>query len=144
MSVEREIFEALETKLQELSWAKTVDYEKIRVTPTDIQDDELPRIQIYDNTMIVAHERTQLRKTWSIVVELILKTTRAEEVNQGVLLDRKVEIERKVGESPNLGVAGMIHMAYVRADTDLHSIQPYYLARLEFSAIFRTPYSGDC
>ena len=72
-------------------------------------------------------------------------------VDQGVLLDRKFEVKKKIGENVRLDLGQepattgrFIHMAYRGSLTDLHLIPPMFMARLDFDALYEEPYTGIC
>lgn len=144
-SPERDVFTAFYNRLVALSWVKSVAYEKIRVA-MDFQEHEVPAIQIYDGNQEFRHERTRLETDWQIVVELIMKQTVSGVVDQMELFDKKYDIERQLGAMVQLGLqnSGMIHLMYDNAVTDIHTFDPYYVARLTFVVKFYKPFTAEC
>lgn len=142
MGTKREIFENLASTLSALPWVKTVEWERIRITETDIRDHEIPLIQIYDTGSQNEHQRGNVQSTLGISIELILKQTSLNTASQSELFDMVEEIENAIGGNINLGVSGVIHLRYVSNATDLHTIEPYYYAVLNFEAIYNRLFSS--
>ena len=136
MGIKREIFENLASTLQTLPWVKTIEWEKIRITETDIRDHEVPMIQIYDTGSQNEHQRGNVQASLGIAIELILKQTVLGTASQSELFDKVEEIETLIGNNVDLGVSGMIHLKYISDSTDLHTIEPYYYAVLNFEALY--------
>jgi hypothetical protein len=141
MGKKREIFEALETVISGLAWVKTINWEKILISETDIQDHEVPIIQIYDTGALNVHERGNLHVTLGITIELVLKQTETYQVDQGELFDKVEELETIIGENIRLNVPGFLHIRYVSEQTDLHTIDPYYYAALNFELEYLKAFS---
>lgn len=142
MGIKRQIFEALATRLSTLAWVKLVSWEKVRLTESDFQDHEIPCIQMYDTGALNTHQGGRVEARMGIIVELVLKQTTSMVVNQGILFDYVEEIEQLIGGQIDLGVAGVLHLRYVSDNTDLHTINPFYYASLEFEAIYLKSFTG--
>ena len=140
--MKREIFEALVYQLSTLPWVKRINWEKIWLLDSDFNDSELPALQIYDTGSEFTHQGGRLEARTSLSIELVMKQTPQGAVSQGILFDRVEEIELKIGQKIDLGVKGMLHVRYLREVTDLHTVEPYFIARLDFEAIYLKPFTG--
>lgn len=145
-SMEKQIFESLASRLTSLAWVKTVNYELIRLNLADFQEHELPAIQFYDEGQFNQHVQTRVETFWDITVELIMKQTVAGVVNQVELFEKKFEVEKQIGHQVQLNLpnTGMIHVHYPNAVTDLHTFEPYYVARMTFRVQFLKEYTAPC
>lgn len=143
VSIEGRIFEQLATILDTLSWVETVEYERPRIVASDWREDELPAIQFFDNRAAVTHARGDVNVEWGLSIELIMKQTELADVNQIIFLDKKQEIEDLIGAHVNLDILdlGMIHMRYDGWETDVTE-KPYYVCRLDFTAMYIKPFTG--
>ena len=90
-SLENSILAALQGILQELTWQKSVEYEKIKLLSTDFREHELPGIQFYDSGRSIAHVQGRIEVDWNITIEILMKRTSTDVVDQGILLDRTEE-----------------------------------------------------
>jgi len=149
--MQRLILEKMKEKLLELAWVNTVDYEKIRLFESDFHEHELPLIQMYDQRERSKHVQGRTQVEWSVSVEVVMQSKETDIVDQGVLLDRKFEVKKKIGENVRLDLGQepattgrFIHMAYRGSLTDLHLIPPMFMARLDFDALYEEPYTGIC
>jgi len=150
-SLENLILAALQEKLQELTWPKVVEYEKIKLLSTDFREHEMPAIQFYDNGRSFAHVQRRIEVEWNITIEVLMKRTSSDVVDQGVLLDRTEEIERKIGANMTLGldtndamIGNVVHVKYLSAITDLHTVEPFFISLMNFSVNYFKPYTGEC
>jgi hypothetical protein len=150
-SLESMIMSSLQSKLQELSWPKVVEYEKIKLLSSDFRASELPAIQFYDSGRGFKHSQGRIEVEWGITIEIVMKRTSSDAVDQGLLLDRSEEVERKIGENVELGLASnapiignVVHVKYLNAITDLHTVDPYFISLLNFSVNYFKPYTGIC
>jgi hypothetical protein len=150
MSIQRQIFENIKAKLEELPWPNLVEYENIRLMVADFNSHEFPAVQIYDNGETATNLQALNEVVLNFSVEIVLTRTPGELVNQGLLFDRKLEVKRKIGEDPTLGIVGspsigsFKNVQYVGGVTDFHTLNPHYLARLDFQALFNEPFVRDC
>jgi hypothetical protein len=144
MAIESDILSALKTTLEGLSWVKTVEYERIRLNFSDFGGHEVPAIQLIDGGQVHLHQNRRLETTWTILIEVVMKSTSFDLVDQGVLLDRRAEVEQLIGANVDLDVPGMIHMRYVGNVTDIHMVDPYFYSQLTFEAVFHKDYTGAC
>lgn len=151
-SMESLILTNLKTRLDELTWVNSVEFEKIKLISTDFREHELPAIQFYDSgKTVIKHEHQRVSLEWQVTIELVMKTMADDVVNQGVLLDRIEEIERKIGANVqlDLGTVGssvgqMVHVKYLNAITDLHTLPPFFSAVMNFSVAYYKPFTGVC
>ena len=150
-SLENQILAALQDKLEELSWPKVVEYEKIKLLETDFREHELPAIQFFDNGRAFQHIQGRIEVEWNISIEIVMKRTSADVVDQGILLDRSEEVERKIGSNVTLGlninnppVGNVVHVKYLSAITDLHTVEPFFISILNFSVNYFKPFTGEC
>jgi hypothetical protein len=150
-SMESDIFTNLKTRLEELSFLNLVEFERIRLQASDFRDHELPGIQMYDNGQDIRHEQGRVVKLWNIVLEMVMKSTSTDVVNQGTVLDRKELVERKIGSNVQLDLGSspasqgtMSHIKYVSAITDLHLLQPLFLVTFNYQIEFRSPFVDEC
>lgn len=151
MSIQKKVFENLKTILEtEISWANYVEYERIRLLTSEFNLHELPAIQIFDNGESATNLQALTENVLSISIEIVMTRSSTELVDQGLLLDRKLEVKRAVGKDPRLGIistpseGAFKHIQYVGGVTDLHSLDPHYLARLDFEALFTEPFVREC
>lgn len=142
--IDSTIMTTLEAKLATLSWVKLVTWKRIRLANSDFRDYEIPLIQFYDAGQQIAHEAARLQVTWNISVELVLKSYADGAVDMEDLLEKRQEVEQKIGEQPNLGIAGLLHFRYIGNEPDTFTILPYYYTRMDFQAIYYKPYKGNC
>ena len=150
-SMESDILDNLKTRLDELAWQNSVEFEKIKLHSTDFRDHELPAIQFYDDAKQVRHDQGRILVNWNIVIEIVMKSTSSDVVDQGVLLDRIEDVERKIGENVQLDLGSatssqgtMVHVKYLGASTDLGTLDPLFLGILNFQAEYYKPYTGEC
>ena len=150
-SLESSILAALQTILEELPWQKSVEYEKIKLLSVDFREHELPGIQFYDSGRQISHVQGRIEVDWNITIEILMKRTSTDIVDQGVLLDRTEEIERKIGENVTLrldtndaSIGNVVHVKYLNAITDLHTVDPFFISLMNFSVNYFKPYTGEC
>lgn len=156
MSIQKQLFTNLKTTLENDllvsngGWARSVEFEKIRMLTADFELHDLPAIQIYDIGESAVNQIQLTENTLAFSVEIVMTRTTGELVDQGLLFDRKLEVKRSIGKDPRLGITsspsigGMQHVQYVGSVTDFATIKPHYLARLDFQAIFTEPFVRDC
>lgn len=149
-SMENKILSQLKIILQELTWLKTVEYQRIRMTAADFQANEMPGVQIFDDGQLNAHARTQIDVGWKIIVELFQQTLPDGSHDAGLLYDRKYDIERQIGYNVKLRIPAvsdegrMIHVKYLDARTNIFMIDGVSVVQLRFEILFGKPYTDDC
>lgn len=146
MSIEMDIFAQLKTRLSTLSWVTTVQYEVIRNLFSEVNESEIPLIQMYDRApSSITHKNRFMEVAWPITIELVLKSTRLETVDQALLFTRKREMENKISEDLHLGglIEGFRHLLYVGFETDLHSTPGFCAIAMNMTALYLQPFPGD-
>ncbi len=151
MSIQKQIFANLKTILtNEISWARSIEFEKVRILTADFQEHELPGIQIYDIGETATPLLSQTENTMQFSVEIVMTRNTGELINQGLLFDRKLEVKRAIGKDPTLGIisspgiGSFKNVQYKGSNTDFATIEPHYIARLDFEALFTEPFVRDC
>jgi len=109
-----------------------VSFDRIKLSTTDFEPFELPAVQIWDNGQTVKHERGRILVDWNLSLELIMRSEITGEVNQQGLFEKRREIQLALWDQPNLGIPGVVHLIYTGNITDLHLLQPNYIARIDF------------
>jgi hypothetical protein len=149
-SMENKIFAALKTVLEELTFLKQVEFNRIRLTLSDFQPHEIPGVQMYDLTEVYQHSQQRVKADWTIVVEYYQKANPDGSHDQATLMDRKFDIERKIGDNIKLDIVGVPddgriwHIKYVQSQTNLFLVDGMSLAQLQFSVLFEKPFTGTC
>jgi hypothetical protein len=143
-SLRSDIADAIIARLALLPDIKSASFDTVRLQANDFQDWELPAVQIIDLGEVVIHEMKRARKSWQLVVEIILGPQATTTPTQKTLWDLMETVERHLWETPNLGISGVIHMILTGTSTDLHLMQPYYLGRLEMQVDYYQPLVGTC
>ena len=145
MSIESDIVDAIvaivDTNVASVNY---VSFDKIKLATSDFAAHELPAVQIWDNGMLIAHERGRVRKDWNLSLELIMKSEVTGEVNQKALFELRREVELALWAQPNLGIPGVIHLIYTGNISDLHLLEPFYIARIDFTVQFYDNLTGSC
>lgn len=149
-SMEKKILAALKTALEELTFLNVVSIDKIRIANSDFQENEIPGIQIYDSGQFIEHNHQRVLKTWALTVEYFQKVDPEGRADQATLFDRKLEIERKIGDNLKLSInstpdeGAMRYIKYVASTTDLFMISDMSILQLFLEVRFETPYTGNC
>lgn len=146
MSIESNIVDALVAKVSAVSQIKSVKFDEIKLAIEDFADHELPAVQIWDNGIIPKHERQRVLVDWSLSLELIMRTKVDMVVNQKALFEKAREITLAIFEDPRLGLGsqGFVHLIYNGRITDLHLLQPNYIARIDVTARYYDALTGSC
>ena len=97
-----------------------------------------------DQGEAVEHEQGRARKSWDIILEILLKSSEAGTVNQQVMFDLQHLVERTLWENPQLGIPGVIDMKYNGSQTDLHLLAPLYYVRMDFAVRYYDPLVSTC
>jgi len=138
------IADAILAKLDGISRIKYKSFDRIRLSRDDFSEVQTPAIQLIDVNETVEHEQSRAKKTWTIALELVLKETQYEPVNQQDLWNLAYEVERALWADPNLSIPGVIHLRYIGSQTDLHLLEPYYFTRLDFEVLYYEPLVRQC
>lgn len=142
--IDSEILDALESTLTALPWVKKVNTEEIILGFSESEEHEVPLIQVYGLGQRIEMERSRIKTYWTIVVELVLRSSYSNSVNMRTLLDYRQEIEQAIGGNANLGIPGVIHVAYTGNSDDIRLAKPFYVTELEFEVQYYKPYTGFC
>ena len=143
MSKRRDIFDAIKTQLTTaLTWAKVVDWEKIRIMSTDFGEHEIPCVQFYALPTDYRPQQGRNQATMLIQVEVVLKSSVEGVVDQRDMFDRMEDVSLAFGQRPNLGVPGVIHVRLIKDFTDPHTIHPHFIGILTFEVVYMTTYTG--
>lgn len=135
----------LKAILQNISGVKSVNFDRVKLAAADFQEFELPAVQVYDVAETVTHEQSRAKKEWQLAIEIIMKPTERDVINQSDLWNLQYSIERALWKDPRLGVgSGMIHIKYLGAVTDLHLLEPFYICRMDVVIIFYEHLVQDC
>lgn len=143
-SLKSSIASAIITKLDTVAALKLKVFDKVRIAAGDFQDHELPACQLIDVGETIEHERSRAKKTWQISLELIMKPNEFGQISQQDLWDLQYDVERALWLNPNLGIPGVIHLRYIGSQTDLHLLDPYYFARLDFEVLYYEALVDEC
>lgn len=148
--MENKIFAELKTILEELTFLRKVEYERVRATLSDFQNHEIPGVQIYDLSENYTHSQQRVKTEWTIVVEYYQSANPDGSHDQGLLMDRKFEIERKIGDNIKLNITSVpddgriFHVKYVSSQTNLFLVNGMSLAQMQFAILFEKPFTGTC
>lgn len=138
-----QILDALKSQLTPLlTWAKVIDWQKIRILSSDFSEHELPCVQFYHVRTDYEQQQGRVQARMTLNIEVCLKSTTAGVVNQKDLFDRMDDILLAVGSNANLGIPGMIHARLLADETDTHSIEPHFIGILVFEFIYLTTFTG--
>jgi hypothetical protein len=145
MSLESEICDKIISTIQsDVTEIKYVSFDKIKLSTSDFRDFELPAVQIWDISQSAKHERGRILITWSISLEIIMKSNETGVASQKDLWELRRKIQLALWKKPNLEIPGVVHLVYNSNITDLHLVEPYYIARLDFDVVFYDNLTGSC
>lgn len=144
-TIEDSIVDAIRTRVTGVAAIKSYSDDKIRISTSDFMDHELPAAQLWDVGQFIQHERSRILVTWSFSLELIMKSLVSGEVSQRDLWELRRTVALALWAPPvNLGVPGVIHPVYTGNVTDLHMVEPFYIARIDFDVQFYDDLTGPC
>ncbi len=143
-SMKSKIADQLLTRLADIPQIKSVSFDSVKLLASDFKEHEIPAIQLIDKVETIAHEMSRVKKTWELQLEVVLKGNEYDQISQQDLWNLVYEIERKLWEQPNLGIAGVVHARYLSNETDLHLLAPFYFAKLNFEIIYYQHLVSDC
>ena len=145
MSIESDIVDKIvsivETDVPEVNY---VSFDEIKLAIADFQPHELPAVQLWDNGQFPKHERGRILVDWRMSLELIMKSSRTSVVDQKSLFELRRKIQLALWEDPTLGIPGVTHLKYTGNISDLHLLQPFYIARLDFSVEYYDNLVSTC
>ena len=131
----------IETGVPEINY---VSFDKIKLSTTDFRDFELPAVQIWDLAQQIQHQMGKILVTWSLSLEIIVKSTEEGLVNQKSLWVLRHKVQKALWEKPNLEIPNVVHMLYSSNITDLHLVEPNYISRMDFDVIYYDNLTGTC
>lgn len=123
---------------------KSVNFDKVKLSTSDFRDFELPAVQIWDISQSMQHQRGRILVTWSISLELTMKANEGQTASQKELWELRRKIQQALWNKPNLELPGVVHLVYNSNITDLHLVEPYYIARIDFDVLFYDNLTGSC
>lgn len=123
---------------------KVVNFDKVKLSIEDFQAHEIPACQIYDVSQTNTHVRGQKEVLWGLAIEIIMRPTVTGTVDQKALWNLRRDIELVIWAQPNLNVTQVIHAIYKSNITDLHLLEPYYIARMDLDVKYRDDLTGSC
>lgn len=144
MSIESDIIDKIVLIVDAVPEINFISFDRIKLSTDDFQPHELPAVQIWDIGQVITHERGRIRVEWNLSLELIMKSEITGEVNQKSLFELRRKIQLALWENPNLGIPGVIHLVYTGNTSDLHLLEPYYIARIDFAVSFYDSLTGSC
>ena len=144
MSIESDITDAIVAVVTTVTEVKTINSDKIILATSDFRDHELPAVQLWDVFQSVEHQRGRILVSWSLSLELIMKSLTTGSVVQKDLWELRRKIQLALWANPNLGIPGVVHMVYTGNITDLHTVEPYYISRLDFDVLYYDNLTGSC
>lgn len=144
MSIESDIIDKIVLILDAMPELNYVSFDKIKLATSDFSSFELPAVQIWDTGATIKHERGRALVTWGMSLELIMKSEITGEVDQKGLFELRRKIQLALWEKPNLGVPGVVHLIYTANISDLHLLEPYYIARIDFAVLYYDSLTGSC
>lgn len=144
MSIESDIADAIVAVVTTVTEVKTINFDKIILATSDFRDHELPAVQLWDVFQSVEHQRGRILVSWSLSLELIMKSLTTGSVVQKDIWELRRKIQLALWANPNLGIPGVVHMVYTGNITDLHTVEPYYISRLDFDVLYYDNLTGSC
>lgn len=145
MTIESDICDKIINLIQsDVPEIKYISFDKIKLSTSDFRDFELPAVQIWDISQTAQHQRGRILVTWSISLEIIMKSNDTGTASQKDLWELRRKIQLALWKKPNLDIPGVVHLVYNSNITDLHLVEPYYIARLDFDVQFYDNLTGSC
>jgi len=144
LSIESDIADAIVAVVTTVTEVKTINFDKIILATSDFRDHELPAVQLWDVFQSVEHQRGRILVSWSLSLELIMKSLTTGSVVQKDIWELRRKIQLALWANPNLGIPGVVHMVYTGNITDLHTVEPYYISRLDFDVLYYDNLTGSC
>ena len=144
MTIESDIIDEIVAIATAVPGINYVSFDKIKLATGDFAAHEIPAIQIWDNGQTIFHERGRARVEWNLSLELIMKSDFSGTVDQKALFALRRQIQLALWAKPNLGIPGVIHLIYSGNSSDLHLLEPFYVARIDFVVTFYDNLTGSC
>lgn len=144
MAIETDIMNAIVARVQTVPEVVTINSDRIVLATSDFRDHELPAVQIWDVAQSMQHQRGRVLVNWAMSLEIVMKSLESGAVDQSTLWTLRRDIQLALWNEPNLNIPGVVHMIYTGNVTDLHLIEPYYVARIDFDVQFYDDLTGSC
>lgn len=144
MAIETDIMNAIVARVQTVPEIVTVNSDRIILATSDFRDHELPAVQIWDVAQSIQHQRGRILVNWAMSLEIVMKSLESGAVDQSTLWTLRRDIQLALWNEPNLNIPAVVHMIYTGNVTDLHLIEPYYIARIDFDVQFYDDLTGSC
>lgn len=143
-SMKSKIADAIKESLQGVNQLRTVDFDRVRLSAGDFSEVEMPAVQFLDGPEKIRHKQNEAEKLWSAALEVVIKSTTDRAVTRKDLWDLVYQIERHLWARPNFGIPGVLHIEYDENQCDLHLLDPYYVARIDFIVKYYEPLVRPC
>ncbi len=151
MGFKRQIADALVARIELVTTAnlytqdvKVVAFDKVKLNIADYANHELPAVQLIDLSALYEHQMSRSKTSWQIAVEICMRTTTAlGVVEQGTLWDLQEDVVRSIMKVPNLGLNYVQHVKLLDALTDLHVLEPNYIATVGLEVLYYEPITRD-
>lgn len=144
MSIESDIVDKIVDIVETVPEVLYVSFDKIKLSTSDFAAHELPAVQIWDNGQIIQHERGRILVDWNLSLELIMKSDIQGVVSQKDLFELRRKLQLALWANPNLGIPGVVHLIYTGNISDLHLLEPFYIARIDFTVRYYDSLTGSC
>lgn len=144
MAIETDIMDAIVARVATVPEIITINSDKIVLATSDFQDHEIPAVQIWDLAQVVEHQRGRILVNWALSLEIIIRSLETGIASQRDLWELRRKIQLALWDQPNLGIPGVVHMIYTGNITDLHLLEPNYIARIDFDVQFYDDLTGSC
>lgn len=144
MAIESQIMAAIVARVETVPEVVKINSDRIILATSDFRDYELPAVQIWDMAQRIDHQRGRILVNWSMSIEIVMKSLESGTVYQTTLWDLRRKIQLALWAEPNLGIPGVVHMIYTGNVTDLHLMEPYYVARIDLDVQFYDELTGSC
>jgi hypothetical protein len=144
MSIQTDIKDALLARITTVTALKTINFERILISIHDFNDHEMPAAQLFDIGETITHERGRALRNWAFSLEIIMKSLVSGTVTQSDLLNLRRDVEQALWNIPNLRIPGVVHLIYTGNITDLHTLEPYFITRIDFEVLYYDNLTGSC
>jgi hypothetical protein len=143
-SMRTKIATAICTKLATITELKYICFDRVRMLASDFQDWEIPAVQLIDYGDDNEHSQRRALKRWNVSLEIVMGDKTTGIINQKNLWDLEQKIEETLFSQPNLVIPGVVHMILLGSTTDLHTLAPFYTARIDIQIEYFQPLVDVC
>ena len=144
MAIEAQIMAAIVARIETVPEVVKINSDRIILSTSDFRDYELPAVQIWDMAQRIDHQRGRILVNWSMSIEIVMKSLESGTVDQTNLWGLRRDIQLALWAEPNLNIPGVVHMIYTGNVTDLHLMEPYYVARIDLDVQFYDDLTRSC